>query len=123
MIKGRVNESYEATVKLNLLDATGKEMEIEAIIDTGYTGYLTLPTALIEVMGLLWQGQNEALLADGTSRIFDVYDGIVSWDGHERAIYVDAIDTETLVGMGLLRGHGLRVDVVRDGMVTIEALS
>ena len=123
MIKGRVNESYEATVKLNLLDATGEDREIEAIIDTGYNGYLTLPTALIEVMGLPWQGQNEVLLADGTIRIFDVYDGIMSWNGHERPIYVDAIDTETLVGMGLLRGCGRRVDVVRDGMVTIEALS
>jgi clan AA aspartic protease len=123
MIKGRVNESYEATVKLNLLDATGEDREIEAIIDTGYNGYLTLPTALIEVMGLPWQGQNEVLLADGTSRVLDVYDGIVSWNGRERPIYVDAIDTETLVGMGLLRGYGLRVDVVRDGMVAIEALS
>ena len=123
MIQGRVNESYEATVELNLLDATGEDRGIEAIIDTGYNGYLTLPTALIEVMGLLWQGQNEVLLADGTSRVFDVYDGIVSWNGRERPIYVDAIDTEGLVGMGLLRGYGLRVDVVRDGMVSIEALS
>ncbi len=123
MTQGRVNESYEATVKLNLLDTTGGDWEIEAIIDTGYNGYLTLPTALIEAMGLPWQGQNEVSLADGTIRVFDVHDGLVSWNGRERAIYVDAIDTETLVGMGLLIGHGLRVDVVRDGIVTIETLS
>ena len=123
MIEGRVNESYEATVKLNLVDAAGQNREVEAIIDTGYNGYLTLPTVLIEVMGLPWQGQNEVSLADGTSRVLDVYDGTVSWNGRERPIYVDAIDAETLVGMGLLRGHSLRVDVVRDGMVTVEALS
>lgn len=123
MIHGRVNESYEAVVTLNLVDATGQNREVEAIIDTGYNGYLTLPTALIEVMGLPWQGQNEVSLADGTSRVLDVYDGTVSWNGRERPVYVDAIDTEILVGMGLLRGYGLRMDVVRDGMVTIEALS
>ena len=123
MIQGRVNESYEAAVTLNLVDATGEHRAIEAIIDTGYNGYLTLPIALIEVMDLPWQGQNEVSLADGTSRVLDVYDGIVSWNGRERSIYIDAIDTETLVGMGLLRGHCLRVDVVRDGMVTIEVLS
>ena len=123
MIECRVNERYEAAVKLNLLDVTGATWEIEAIIDTGYNGYLALPTALVEAMALPWQGQNEVILADDTIRIFDVYDGVVSWNGRERAIYIDAVDTDALAGMGLLIGHGLRVDVVRDGMVTIEALS
>ena len=123
MIEGSVNEDYEATIQI-VLRGTGVEgLEIEAIIDTGYTGHLTLPIALMEEMNLPWQGRRQVMLADGSIRTFDIYGGIVAWNGQDRPIDVDAVDTEPLVGMGLLRGHSLRVDVVRDGIVTVEALS
>ena len=44
------------------------------------------------------------------------------WNGQDRTVEVDAADTDPLVGMGLLRGHGLRVDVVENGAVKIEEL-
>lgn len=122
MIEGTVNENCEATIRLTLRSITGEEHEIEAIIDTGFTGHLTLPMALIDQLALSWQNRAQALLADGSLHVFDAYIGTVLWNGQDRTVEVDAADTDPLVGMGLLRGHGLRVDVVENGTVKIEEL-
>ena len=44
MIEGTVNENYEATIRLTLSGVAREEREIEAIINTGFTGHLTLLT-------------------------------------------------------------------------------
>ena len=122
MIEGTVNENCEATIRLTLRGIAGEKHEIEAIIDTGFTGHLTLPMALIDQLSLSWQNRAQALLADGSLHVFDAYLGTVLWNGQDRTVEVDAADTEPLVGMELLRGHCLRVDVVENGAVKIEAL-
>ena len=122
MIEGTVNENYEATIRLTLRGVARGEREIEAIIDTGFTGYLTLPTALIDRLALSWKGRSQALIADGSIHIFDEYIGTVLWNGQDRTVEVAAADTTPLVGMGLLRRHSLRVDVVANGEVKIEEL-
>ena len=122
MIEGRVNANGEATIYLILYGYAGEEQTVEAIIDTGFTGYLSLPAALIDRLGLSWAGRAQALLADGSLHVFDMYIGTVMWNGQHRTIEVDEADTDPLAGMGLLRGHSLRVDVVENGVVRIEAL-
>ena len=124
MIEGTVNENYEATIGLTLRGVAGDDLEIEAIIDTGYTGYLILPTVLIDQVDLPWRGRVQGLLADGSLHVFDAYEGTILWNGQDRTVEVDASDThQPLVGMGLLRGYALSVDVVQNGTVKIEALT
>ena len=43
MIQGVVNATYEPIVTLTAQRPSGQGAEIEAVIDTGFTGYLTLP--------------------------------------------------------------------------------
>lgn len=57
MIEGRVNANGEATIHLGLRGFAGEEQTVEAIIDTGLTGYLTLPAAGIARLGLSWAGR------------------------------------------------------------------
>ncbi|MDE2877162.1 MAG: hypothetical protein OXQ93_17105 [Gemmatimonadota bacterium] len=52
MIEGTVNAAYEAVVTLPLQGQDGRTRDIQAVIDTGYTGTLTLPTAVVAVLGL-----------------------------------------------------------------------
>ena len=104
MIEGAVNENAEAIIRLTLRAATGATQEIDAIIDTGFTGDLTLPPALIRRLNLPWKGRGQALLADGGMHTFDEYVGTVSWNGQTRMVEVSSADTNPLVGMGLLRG-------------------
>ena len=122
MIEGTVNENFEATIRLALRGVAREGREVEAIIDTGFTGYLTLPTALIRRLNLSWKGRGQALIADGSLHVFDEYIGTVLWDGQDRTVEVAAADTTHLVGMGLLRRYSLRVDVVANGEVKIEEL-
>jgi clan AA aspartic protease len=123
MIIGIVNAYREATIRLIVQDADGQGHDIEAVIDTGFTGFLTLPPSLITALGLTWRGYASAVLGDGSLQQFDVYAATVIWDGQARMVEIDAADTDPLVGMGLLYGHEVRIQVINGGAVTIEALS
>lgn len=123
MITGIVNANHEATIRLIVHGAQGQEQEIEAIIDTGFTGFLSLPSVLIARLGLTWRGHAQAVLADGSLHLFEVYAATIVWDGQVRTVETDAADTDPLVGMGLIYGHELRIQAVDGGMVAIAALS
>jgi len=121
MITGAV-KSDEARIHLNVKGRRGREEEVEAVIDSGYTGALTLPSALITTLGLRWQSVERATLADGSTCVFQVYVGKLVWDRKVRTILVDEANAAPLVGMRLLRGHELRMQVRARGKVTIKRL-
>jgi clan AA aspartic protease len=121
MIIGAV-KSDEARIRLTVKGRRGREHEVDAVIDSGYSGALTLPPALITALGLRWQSEAWATLADGSMCVFQVYRGKLVWDGKVRSILVDAADADPLVGMGLLRGHELKMHVRARGKVTIKRL-
>lgn len=123
MIEGTVNENLEVTIRLNLHSVSGEAQDIEAIVDTGFTGHLTLPIELIARLALSWLSRGHALLADGSLHVFDVFIGTLTWNGQARTVEVDEAETDPLVGMRLLRDHNLSVDVVDNGKVRIEALA
>jgi len=52
MISGWVNSYREAIVHLPVRSLDGREQGIEAVIDTGFNGYLTLPPDLISALNL-----------------------------------------------------------------------
>jgi clan AA aspartic protease len=95
---------------------------VDGVIDTGFSGDLTLPTAIIASLGLTWLGREPRILADGSTDLFDVYSATVVWDGQPRPIEVQAPNTQPLVGMNLLHRHSLRMEVVNGGSVEIIAL-
>ena len=66
MITGSVNSALEATLRLAAHDPTGQAHEFEAVIDTGFNGFLTLPPALIAALGLPWLCRQDGQLADGS---------------------------------------------------------
>lgn len=45
MITGQVSSKREAVISLTVSGSQGETREIEAVIDTGYSSYLTLPAA------------------------------------------------------------------------------
>jgi len=121
MITG-VAQSDEARIRLKVKGLRGREQEVEAVIDTGYTASLTLPPAVVAALGLRWRSTDRFTLADGSERLFDVYVAKVEWDGKVRTILVDEADADALVGMRLLRGHELKMQVRARGKVSIRRL-
>jgi clan AA aspartic protease len=129
MITGTVNTNIEAIVSLSVqkvgegTHGVDTPNQIEAVIDTGFSGYLTLPSHLIAQWGLLWLYEEEGLLADGSIKVFDVYEATVIWNGQPRVIEVEAVGAQCLMGMGLLEGHQLKIDVTAGGAVSILPFS
>jgi clan AA aspartic protease len=122
MIPGVVNSYLEATVSLVVQGMGGRRRSIEAVIDTGFNGSLTLPPDLIEEHRLPWRTRGLAMLADGTEQQFDAHVATVMWDGSPRDILVQVVGAEPLVGMLLLAGYALHVEVVSGGGVDITPL-
>jgi clan AA aspartic protease len=118
MIFGFVH-NREAIVQLAVIGDEARKQGIRAVIDTGFTGSLTLPPAVIADLDLTWFTQQEAFLGDGSRKTFDVYRGTVIWDGQLRVIEINASDTAPLVGMALLEGFELRVQAYEGGTVAI----
>ena len=121
MITGMVR-SDEARIRLKVKGWRGREEEVGAIIDSGYTGALTLPPDLIVSLGLRFRSVDRAILADGSTCVFRVYVGLLTWDGKVRRILVDEADTDPLVGMRLLIGHELKMQIRARGKVRIKRL-
>ncbi len=121
-MRGRVNAHREAIVRLQAYGRYNARRGITAIIDTGYSGSLTLPPAVIRSLGLRRLGRSPVELGDGRVVSFDFYAGVVAWGGRRVAIEIDEARTAPLIGMALLDGHELNIHVQRDGVVNIARL-
>ena len=122
-MQGIVDQNCEATIRLVVGNVDSQRQMIDAVIDTGFTGFLTLPSSVLADLNLRAYRREEGILGDGSTCIFDVYRGLVIWDGELRRIDINESDTEPLVGMGLLYGYRMQLDVIEGGTVTIQALS
>ncbi len=102
----------EAIVHLTAAGPLGRAAELDAVIDTGFTGHLTLPPATWSAPGRM-----------GTTASLDVYRATVPWAGTERPVRAFATEGTPLLGMALLYGSEVRLRVVEGGSVVIEPLS
>lgn len=122
MINGRVTVYREAVISLSVKGPEDQYTEIDAVIDTRFNGFLTLPASLIQELGLVWRRRGRAMLADGSESLFDIYEATITWDGRPRRIAVDEVNCDPLIGMSLLYGYELTVQVVDGGRVVINPL-
>ena len=120
MMQGFVNQSCEAVLPIVVKNESITQLT-DAVIDTGFSGFLTLPADIIAVLDLTWKGRDVTTLGDGTSCIFDVCIATVIWDGQYRKVDINESETVALIGMQLLRGYDLWVRIIEGGTVVIEA--
>jgi clan AA aspartic protease len=123
MITGTVNADFEAIVTLSVCSSNGIVYTQDAIIDTGFNGWLSMPPDLIAKLNLRWKRRGRAILGDGSECIFNVYEAVVIWDGSYLTIPIDEADSEPVVGMSLMEGYQLMVQVFAGGNVEIQKVS
>ncbi len=121
MIRGVVKRS-EGVVRLSIFGRRGQQETVEAIVDTGYDGYLTLPPTMIRELELRWISFGDATLADGSEIEFDVHEGEILWDRRRTLILIDSSDSTPLIGMRLLEGFELTMQIRQDGPVLIKRM-
>lgn len=121
-VRGANSDKLEAVLRLRVVGPTGAAAEVDAVVDTGYTGALTLPAGMVSGLGLVPRSKSEVTLADG-SRLWVVnYSADIEWSGAPCTARVTAMGDEALVGMKLLAGHELRVEVTPGGAVEVRPL-
>jgi clan AA aspartic protease len=122
MIHGIVSRNREATISLVVVNENRQTKLITAVIDTGYTGFLSLPSEIITELNLSWRGIDRGTLGDGSEVTFEVYAAKVIWDGEYRDIPINEAETDPLAGMSLLYGYDLHIQTVEGGNVTTKLL-
>jgi len=119
---GEVNTAGEAVVHLKVRNSSGGREVVEAVVDTGFTGFLTLPQAVVGSLSLPLLGSTPATLADGTTAALEVCEALVVWQGRQRPVECLVTGGAPLLGMALLRGSELRIRVITGGDVWIEEI-
>ncbi len=96
---------------------------MRAVIDTGFDGWLTLPRSIVTSLSLPRRGRERGVLADGTAVLFHLHRATITWDGRPRSVLAAVAGRTPLVGMGLLDGYQLTVEVKPRGKVRITPLA
>ena len=122
MVTGRVNaydQNLQPQITLQVFGKGKRSAQLNAVVDTGFTEYLTLLVELIGELTLTLVSIREFTLANGAIHSFETFAGEVDWDGNTRQVEILASDGDPLVGMAMLRDHDLHVRAIPKGPVTI----
>jgi clan AA aspartic protease len=123
MISGVINGEFEPIISLSIRRFDGKVFTQDAIVDTGFNGWLSLPPDLIAQLSLKWKRRGRAILGDGSECVFNIYEAVVIWDNTLLVIPVDEADSEPLVGMSLMAGYQLIMNIFDGGNVELSKLN
>jgi clan AA aspartic protease len=121
MIQGMII-GLEARVPIQFRGPNKQNQTVQATVDSGFDGYISLPPDVISLLRLRWKSEGRGILADGSESRFDVYDATIQWHGQTRRVPVFAIGTSCLIGMSLLYGCECNLKVRPHGLVTIKKL-
>lgn len=76
--------------------------KIEALLDTGFSGHVLLPSTVIEELGLDQIGISDYIMASGDTKLSKVYIGKILFFGKEIEVPILSTDANfSLVGMEL----------------------
>ena len=116
MIRGKVLASGEAVIALKVRGLNGLIGQIEMMVDTGFNDAPTLPPEVIEKLQLPFRHEANYTLADGVKSAARIFGGDIEWGGIWRELLVVEIEGGALLGMAMMGGCNLSIDVV-DGEV------
>lgn len=122
MHEGVVQSSGDATVELQLRGPSGKVAWLKITVDTGLTQSLIVPPRMAIALDLEVRELTSYTLADGSTVDAPVYALEGSWFGGWAPVAAGCMDRGALLGMQLMSGCRLCLDVVEGGSVWIDRL-
>ncbi len=120
MIEGRFGDQDELFFEIELIADNGLELPVDALLDTGFSGWLAMNDQDLEGLDWIYVKQEKMRTAKGEFN-FDLYAGKVRLEGQEFdiPIHVGAGVSEFLIGRQLLKNRRLVVDISA-GVLTLE---
>ena len=120
MIIGRVTAERQAVIVVGIRDPGGRVVSVEGVIDTCFSGFLTLSPDIIITLGLPFVEARYYTLGNGSDVEMRLFRADVVWDDQDKTILVVEADDDALIGMELLEGSTLFIDVRTGGDVRID---
>ena len=103
-------------VTVQVHNIRGLRRGINFTVDTGFTGWLTLPLSIIRELDLEYRATSQYLLANDEMSQTDLY---LAFADHIPVI-VHQLDAEPLLGAAMMNECRLTIDFWESGRVTIE---
>lgn len=120
MIRGRITPELNPLVTIEIADGNGAFHPLDVILDTGFDGELALPSDVIGSLGIPHRAEVGLVLANSQRIQAYTYGGVVSWHAQQREVEIVETAGEPLLGMALLLGSRVSMDVRMGGEVLIE---
>src|SRR5690242_13746171 len=121
---GYFDKNFNPCLKITLSGAfPGPGKEFEAIIDTGFTGFVSIPLIQAFPLGLPLFGTTRLTLADGSTSDRLTALGRLTLLGQqtrEGLVILEQSSTEVLVGMGFLRAFELALIITKDEVTVFD---
>lgn len=104
----------------DVFDSDGNTSALDAVIDTGFTDSLMINETLAQSLRLPRLQAKPYEMGDGSRVEFSRYALDILWRGRRRTVIAVGSDAAIpLVGMKLLYGHFLLIEVVDGGIVRV----
>jgi clan AA aspartic protease len=113
MVRGTFDTSGSPVINVEVSGPSGPRRNLTAIVDTGFTGFLSIPSAELAQVGLAPTGAALVILADQTPLPTSTCIGTAHLGSESRVgiIVIDVGGVEVLLGMDFLRKFGKRLIV------------
>ena len=125
VLVGRVEpvDILEARVSIAVAGPSREFRELEFVVDTGFSGELTLPESLIRELRLTLYRNRRVRIADNHLIDIPSYHGLVQWHGRLLPVLVyQSENPRPLLGAAMLENCRLTVDMREGGPVAITPL-
>ena len=122
MIRGEVSGNQQILVTVEINNTDGQPHSVDVVMDTGFSGYLALPADTIQQLGLSSVGRRTLEVAKGELLEFEAYLAVVSWHDCLTDVLVLRTDDVSLLGLSLLWGSRITLDVTTQGEASVEDL-
>jgi clan AA aspartic protease len=109
---GSFNGGGNPTLKIKVWGVlTNNAVEIEVMLDTGFSGFLTLPLQTALPLGLILLSTAEYVLADNTKQLNLLCHGSIGFDSENVSGLIAISPGDPLLGMEFLRKSGLHLSL------------
>ena len=119
MMTGTIRE-MQLVLPVVFVLADGSQVTRELVVDTGFTGGLSLPMQMVEELGLPYFRRLEAELADGVMNEYLTYLAAIRWHDKALDVVTYALGDRPLLGTALLEGNTMNADFTESATFTLE---